>query len=264
MDNQKCSNDEIDLRKYIEVMIRRKKMILAVLLICVISATIASFLMPKAYETSAIIKIDNITQPLISKEESIIKLKTESFLESVILQLNLNIKPSELEEMIKVEDIRGTSFVKIKVQHLNPDLAVKICNVIADLSLLENKKNYSERINLVKEEIQQLEKRNDIIDAKTEELNQILLSKPNNPDFQLIQNTLSNYESLRIQLNERIYVLKQELMNFTQPEVFEPAVTAKNIKPNKQLNITLSAILGLFVGILIAFLQEFWEKGKRI
>jgi uncharacterized protein involved in exopolysaccharide biosynthesis len=34
------------------------------------------------------------------------------------------------------------------------------------------------------------------------------------------------------------------------------------IKPNKKLNILIAGVLGLFVGIFIAFFLEFWQKGK--
>ncbi|MBU1291421.1 hypothetical protein KJ898_06460, partial [bacterium] len=34
------------------------------------------------------------------------------------------------------------------------------------------------------------------------------------------------------------------------------------IKPNKKLNILIAGVLGLFVGIFVAFFLEFWQKGK--
>ena len=34
------------------------------------------------------------------------------------------------------------------------------------------------------------------------------------------------------------------------------------IKPNKKLNIFIAGVLGLFVGVFVAFFLEFWQKGK--
>ncbi len=34
------------------------------------------------------------------------------------------------------------------------------------------------------------------------------------------------------------------------------------IKPNRKLNILIAGVLGLFVGIFVAFFLEFWQKGK--
>lgn len=50
------SDDTIDVRAYIEVLIGKKKMILGVFLVCVALAVVFSFLMPKVYEISVILK----------------------------------------------------------------------------------------------------------------------------------------------------------------------------------------------------------------
>jgi len=34
------------------------------------------------------------------------------------------------------------------------------------------------------------------------------------------------------------------------------------IKPNKKLNILIAGVLGLFIGIFVAYFMEFWQKGK--
>jgi len=34
------------------------------------------------------------------------------------------------------------------------------------------------------------------------------------------------------------------------------------IEPNKKLNIAIAGVLGLFIGIFVAFFMEFWQKGK--
>ena len=40
---------------------------------------------------------------------------------------------------------------------------------------------------------------------------------------------------------------------------YEPRVP---IKPNKKLNILIAGVLGLFIGIFVAYFMEFWQKGK--
>lgn len=270
MDNEKYSNNEINLRDYIEVIIKRKKIILIIFFMCVVGTIVISFLMPKTYETSTIVKIGSITQPLISgviqplipKEEAILKLQREPLLNSVIRKLNLNIEVSGLKEMIEVENIKNTQFLKIKTQYTNPDLAVKICNAIANFFILQMKEMYDKKTILLNEQIKTLEKRNEILEKAVEKINQMLLSQTTNQDFPLMQNTLSNYETVFSQLSERIYLLKKELIDFQQFEILEPAVIAKNIKPDKKLNITVSAILGLMIGIFAAFLQEYWQRSK--
>ncbi len=55
--NYTLPEDEIDLREYVRVLIRRKKVILVVLLLCVILAFVASLFLPKLYEATAAIMI---------------------------------------------------------------------------------------------------------------------------------------------------------------------------------------------------------------
>jgi len=60
--------DEIDLRKYVQVLIKRKKLVIGTLLIAVILSAIASLLLPKVYKASASImvtpsKIQSVLSP---------------------------------------------------------------------------------------------------------------------------------------------------------------------------------------------------------
>lgn len=65
MPNQEYAEDEIDLRKYIEVILKRKKIIFGVFFVVVITITIISFLMPKIYEATSVVQIGNIDGLLI-------------------------------------------------------------------------------------------------------------------------------------------------------------------------------------------------------
>ncbi len=57
MSNQEYGEDEINLRNYIMVMLKRKKLILAVFFGTLITAAIASLLMPGVYQATASIMI---------------------------------------------------------------------------------------------------------------------------------------------------------------------------------------------------------------
>ena len=64
-------------------------------------------------------------------------------------------------------------------------------------------------------------------------------------------------------LNARINALKASLDEIKPTQVIKsPTVSEKPVKPNKKLNIIIAGILGLFVGVFLAFSQEWWEKSK--
>jgi len=275
MSEQQPLNNEVDLRDYIEVILKRKKTILTVFFVCVIITTVISFLMPKVYEATTIIEIGSILMPdsiltpvstsipLISKDKTIQKLKTDKMLEPVIQTLNLNIDGCALENSIKIEDIKNTNFLKLKIQYEESQLAVKIGNTIADYFVQQGNKIYEEKFSLVKEQINKLEKRSKTIEEEIEKLSKVISSQVYSSDFLILQNALSNYETISFKLSEKIYLLKQVLIDSTKFEVFKPATTAQKIKPNEKLNIATSMILGLMLGVFVAFSQEFWQKGRN-
>jgi len=61
----------------------------------------------------------------------------------------------------------------------------------------------------------------------------------------------------------KISSIKEDLMNYQGFKVIDPAIEPNApIKPNKKLNILIAGVLGLFIGIFVAFFLEFWQKGK--
>lgn len=265
MGERQYLDNESDLMDYIKVIILRKKPILIIFFLSIIVATIISFSMPKVYETSTIIKIGtvstgyNISTLLFLKKENIQELQAETY-GSIIKKLNLNIDESTFRKMIEVEDIMNTNFIKIKIRYMDPQLAIKICNTIADFFVQQGNEILEKKLSPIKEEIVNLEKRSEIIEKEISRLKQIISSQKPNSDVFILQNGLSNYEILLFNLGEKTYSLKQVLIDSQEFEIFIPATISQNVKPNKRLIITASAILGLMIGIFAVFLQELMRK----
>ncbi len=261
MNNQQYAGDEIDLRDYIKVIIKRKKVVLFIFSIGVIITTIVTFLMPKTYEASTIISIGNVAGALISKPEAIQVLKSKKMLSSALRKFNLNVAGPE---KINLEDITGTNLLRLKIEYDDPDLAVKICEAIANSFISKGKDIYDRNFSLLNEKMGDLKQRERIIKKEIKRLNQ-KISTHQMEDFDSLhlQDTLLSYENTYAGLNDKIYLLKNKLINSKEFELFEsPSKPKSPIKPNKKLNIAVSAVSGLMLGIFGAFFQEYWEKGK--
>ncbi len=65
--------------------------------------------------------------------------------------------------------------------------------------------------------------------------------------------------------NDEVNSLKEQL-NSIRPAriVTSPDVSEKPIKPKILINISIAAILGLFIGLILAFCQEWWTKARRV
>ena len=66
---EQMQNQEINLIEFINIMIKRKKIILSIFFISVITAAVLSLLMPRVYKTTAVIQNGNVAGSLITKAE---------------------------------------------------------------------------------------------------------------------------------------------------------------------------------------------------
>ena len=74
-----------------------------------------------------------------------------------------------------------------------------------------------------------------------------------------INSLKENIENLNAQIN----ALKASLDDIKPTKIVKsPTVSGSPIKPRIKLNIVIAAVLGLFVGVFLAFFQEWWEKSK--
>ena len=55
--NNANDNDTIDLRKLFSLMIEKKKIVLAIVVICTIIATIVAFVLPKSYQSTTLVRV---------------------------------------------------------------------------------------------------------------------------------------------------------------------------------------------------------------
>jgi len=100
-----------------------------------------------------------------------------------------------------------------------------------------------------------------------------------NASLEELKKELTEKKLILSQLN-REYSAKEKLYNnlYIQTEGIRLTETAEAdllkisslahepkypIKPNRKLNILIAGVLGLFVGIFVAFFLEFWQKGNK-
>ena len=150
--------EEIDLREYINVLLKRKGIIILIFLIAVITAALVSFFYLKpVYEASTILmiskpkyqvelepKIQTQFTPEVSLATYESLIKDREIEEEVIKKLNLDQPPYELssdnlQEMITIEALKDTNLIKLNLQAGEPKLAKDIANIWAALFVEKNK-----------------------------------------------------------------------------------------------------------------------------
>ena len=203
--------------------------------------------------------LEAINNLIIAEHQEKIKTKKEL--------IGQDIKTTEEKIKLVESDIEKT---KNKIQPINEDIK-RIENKIANAE--EEKENLEAKVDALQKVLpyQQdpgtqfaLFDTKEKLANKKQEIENLYLTinslKRSKEDLDVQINSIkTSIESLNAQIN----ALKASLDEIKPTQVIKsPTVSEKPVKPNKKLNIIIAGILGLFVGVFLAFSQEWWEKSK--
>jgi len=279
--------EEIDLREYINVLLKRKGIIILIFLIAVITAALVSyFALSPVYQSSVVFSIalvDNrppttiIAQvennvPVIKIHEALEVINSNLILDEVAKRSSLNISSDQLRTRVEVENLKNTNFIKVSVGADSPEKAKELAENIVKVFIEKNQNKYTEKIKLIEKrikilerEIAEFEKSIQEIDTAMKKITASRNLSESERYFQtsVLLNSSSNERNLYNNLIYQINTLQERLNNCQDFGIISYAqLPIEPIKPNKKLNILIAGVLGLFVGIFIAFFLEFWQKGK--
>ena len=193
MDTQ--NNDTIDLKKLFSLMIEKKTIVIAIIVICTIIATIVAFVLPKSYQSTTLVRVKSSSSSSMagyaamaagfgidiggessgSPEAYIELMKSREVLEPIIAELDLPDEDKEkltvagfAKKNLEVTNIKKTDLITIAAYGKTPEEAQMISQGVADnfLALMTklNKEDNSsvlkfldERIKIAKEEMETAE-----------------------------------------------------------------------------------------------------------
>lgn len=192
--NNAKDNDTIDLKKLFSLMIEKKKIVIAIIVICTIIATIVAFVLPKSYQSTTLVRVKSgsssmsgyaamaagfgidIGEGSSGSPESYIELmKSREVLNSIIEKVDLTDEERErlkMEDFIKkyleINNTKNTDLITIAGYGKTPEEAQMISQGVADnfLALMTklNKEDNSsvlkfldERMKIAKEEMETAE-----------------------------------------------------------------------------------------------------------
>lgn len=192
--NNAKDNDTIDLRKLFSLMLEKKKIVIAIIVICTIIATIVAFVLPKSYQSTTLVRVKSGSSSMSgyaamaagfgidiggggagSPESYIELMKSREVLEPIIAELDLPDEDKEkmtaagfAKSNLEVTNMKKTDLITIVAYGKTPEEAQMISQGVADnfLALMTklNKEDNSttlkfldERIKIAKEEMETAE-----------------------------------------------------------------------------------------------------------
>ena len=193
--NNANDNDTIDLKKLFSLMLEKKTIVIAIVVICTIIATIVAFVLPKSYQSTTLVRVKSNNSSTMagyaamadgfgidigggssgSTESYIELMKSREVLEPIIAELDLPDEDKEkltvagfAKKNLEVTNIKKTDLITIAAYGKTPEEAQMISQSVADnfLALMTklNKEDNSsvlkfldERIKIAKEEMETAE-----------------------------------------------------------------------------------------------------------
>jgi len=254
---QSCANDEIGLLEILQVLVKRKLLILTCVLICLAAGVAFAFLSAPVYEAAATLRIGQVNSG--SDKEPSVLLEDASELVARVLAHG---------EIDRAAVQKGsTTIVQLTTAGQTPDEAArKLENEIREIlevhraTLAESSRPIVERIEVLDQQRQTLIKQSADIDALVEELKR---REPVQAAFLVLErgtisSVINQHEAERLRLARLLtppHVQATELLGGI-------GVPAAPVKPKKVLVLALAVVLGLMGGVMLAFLAELIAKAK--
>lgn len=224
--NYRFDKDEFDLKEYAKVIIKRRRVVYNIILLCVLISAIFGLLLPKTYDIYAIVRIGSISGPLIPKKEVLYEIRSREILDTVAKALNLNADTYDFNNRISAEEVSDSNLIKIKVRYPDPVLSMKICNAIADIFVNQKNKVYDKLIALLKEEITAVKTGKSLSSSK------------------------------------ELFLLQKQLIAAKDFAVIErSSIPRFSFWLGLGYKIAIAATSGLMIGLLVIFMQEFSGRG---
>lgn len=265
MNVDKVQDDEevIDLRKFLKVIVEKWKIVAVIIILCTIVTTIIAFMLPKSYQSNAMIRI-KISNEVAYKSmdvSSIIEfMKSNKVIEPVLNEVGLSNKVT-IDKFVKdnldIRNIKNTDLVNITTYGNTPQeaqnialLMIKNSQTILDEINEENNslilKSLDERLKIAEREIKNIEEKLVIYQQQKAVLETDI------EYVELLRNreiALERYVHL-VQLYEDMKIKeKEEAVNIQI--IKEPTLAQEDMptRPNKKIIIAI----GFIVGVIISF-----------
>lgn len=289
--NNANDNDTIDLRKLFSLMLEKKKIVIAIVVICTLIATIVAFVLPKSYQSTTLVRvksggnssmagyaamaagfgIDIGSSSSASPESYIELMKSREVLNPIIEKVDLTDEEREkmrtedfIKKYLEITNTKKTDLITIAAYGKTPEEAQMISQSVADnfLALMTklNKEDNSsvlkfldERIKIAKEEMETAENK---LQAYQQE------HKIYAPDEQAkaIITNLNNYDTTIAQLQAQSEGDSAKLAGVTsQLEQQNASLLEYNVSDNTNIGNIREAIVNKRVE-LVGLQQQFTDE----
>ncbi len=275
--------EQIDLIHYFKLLWKRRYLIIAGTLACMVAAFFVSLSMPKIYETSLHLIIGRVGEKSIDDPYRVSEIiNSVAYLDEVRGKVMLRQTASEMKnaKVVEARTVEGGRksgvavplLVEIITRAHSPVKAVDLAEATAEILIQEHKRVFDE---LMKEHLyyqSELEGQIQAIKKDVRELDQSIKNQRTNPQVSapaiiLMQAQLEQKQSQLLQFMKELRDVKLSNSSRAYSEntriVLPPVIPQKNVRPKIALNVLVAGLSGLIITVLVAFFIEYLDRIKN-
>ncbi|MFQ5904158.1 MAG: Wzz/FepE/Etk N-terminal domain-containing protein [Candidatus Binatia bacterium] len=262
---------EIELIDYLNVIWKRKGLIIGGTLIAAAAALVVSLSMPKTYEVSRTLKIGQLAssgRPIETHEDVVQHLRDHRFLENAMAKLNLGETDGEIASRISI-DKKINPHVRYIVQASDPQLATNIVGAVAEAIIKIHRPTFDRSMQITKEHEAKLAAMIRIVEVEIEGMKKVLKGVTEAPEVDapaviLLQGNIEGRQRNLASLRAELKGSRLSRVGFENTTVIAADALPKHpIKPRVKLNVALGGTLGLMMFIFLAFFLEYLQNVRK-
>lgn len=263
--------DEINLKEYAVILNRRKWIILVCLLLSILVGVAIYLLTTPIYSASAKITMGfSAAQRYTTSERLNNLIKSDDALNFVNRKLHLKYPTEELRKNIIVN--LSSPEITVIAYSTKPEEAAEIANLLAkhfvdDANQDEIPTSIVKQINNLRKEIDfvnnsEKETRVTLNEAESEKVSTALENLYRLMYVNSLRQQLVSFHLSKTNLTNQIFTLEQSLKREEVIIESKAVASSEAVRPRLNFNLALSAIVGVIIGLSLAFGMESLEERK--
>ncbi len=263
------AEQEVELIDYLNVIWKRKGLIVGGALLAAATALVVSLSMPKTYEVSRTLKIGMLPGGIIESREAVIgRLRDHRFLKNARKKAYLGMTLKEIADDVSI-DRKINPHVRYKVRAPDPQFATRLADTLAETIITTHKKTFDRAIQIGQHYETELTVAIRNAEAATRDVKTTLqkIMEASEVDTQaviLLQANVNERERNLGDLRRELKDSRLSRLRYENTSVIAVDAPPKHpSKPNVKLNVALASTVGLMVFTFLAFFLEYIERAKR-
>jgi capsular polysaccharide biosynthesis protein len=283
-ETERFEQDEVSVRDLWRVLINQKKWAIGIPILCVLLAAVGVSMAKPKWEATAVIQIGQVGQSGVGQGSQLIeppvraieRMKMKSFEDDVLTRLKIspeegNPMASLFRSTLALKALGTTDLIQVKIRAHSRGQAQNWANAVVDRLKDVHERLAQPTIDRLRKQQAELKKQMLIIEEERSSLLRIVSkSSETSGDSRFSANLLlsnlllqknaelRDFEMRRLAADEQLTSVRTYPTSLID-RIYVPENPAS---PKKLLVFMLSAVLGLILGTIVAFMRNYWQSEK--